>query len=233
MKKKFLSKFIHELLLTFLWAFSASAIGQNITVNGNVQDEKGEPIIGATIQLKGSSIGTITNIDRVPIKNSSIPGIIYGMTIGLNYKNIDFSAFLQGLGKYSTFSGVTQNVYEYTYKGTFYDYHLKAWTPERYANGEKITYPALSTHSNTNHVGNDFFIIDRSFTRLKNLQIGYTLSQNILRKIGLGYVRIYYSGDNLFTWTSYPLTHIDPEQNDPIGYPITKQHIINALNICV
>lgn len=186
----------------------------------------GKPRVGDFKYVDVTKDGVIDDRDRVPIKNSSIPGIIYGMTIGLNYKNIDFSAFLQGLGKYSTNVGAPQNVYEYINKGTFYDYHLKAWTPERYANGEKITYPALSTHSNTNHVGNDFFIMDRSFTRLKNLQIGYTLPQNMLRKIGLGSVRIYYSGDNLFTWTSYPLTHIDPEQNDPIGYPITKQHSI-------
>ncbi len=63
MKKKVLLKLRKGLIFTFLWILSLSAMAQNITVVGNVQDEKGEPIIGATIQLKGSSIGTVTDIE--------------------------------------------------------------------------------------------------------------------------------------------------------------------------
>lgn len=63
MKKKVLLKLRKGLIFTFLWILSLSAMAQNITVVGNVQDEKGEPIIGATIQLKGSSIGTVTDME--------------------------------------------------------------------------------------------------------------------------------------------------------------------------
>lgn len=45
----------------------------------------------------------------------------------------------------------------------FSDYHLQAWTPERFANGEEILYPALGSAPGTSQKPNDFFIMDRSF----------------------------------------------------------------------
>lgn len=187
----------------------------------------GNPRVGDFKYIDVTGDGMVDDKDMVPLKHSSIPGITYGLTVGLNYKEFDFSVFFQGVGKFSTPPGAPQGVYEYIYRGTFYDYHMDAWTPERYANEDKITYPALSTHSNTNHVANDFFVMDRSFTRLKNLVFGYTLPKNFLHKIGLEHIRIYYSGENIFTWTPYKMeAHLDPEQNDPIGYPITKMHSI-------
>ena len=69
--------------------------------------------------------------------------------------------------------------------------------------------------------------MDRSYTRLKNLVFGYSLPKSVMKKIGMQNIRIYYSGENVFTWTRYPLEkHLDPEQNDNIGYPITKMHSI-------
>lgn len=44
--------------MTPLWALS-----QNITVTGTVQDEAGDPLIGATVQQKGTNVGTATDID--------------------------------------------------------------------------------------------------------------------------------------------------------------------------
>ena len=187
----------------------------------------GNPRVGDFKYVDVTGDGVVDDRDIVPLKYTSIPGITYGVTLGLDYKEFDFSVFFQGVGRFSSAPGAPQGVYEYTYRGSFYDYHMNAWTPERYANGDNITYPALSTHSNTNHVANDFFVMNRSFTRLKNLVFGYTLPANFLNQIGLENIRVYYSGENIFTWTPYKLeAHLDPEQNDPIGYPITKMHSI-------
>lgn len=55
----------------------------------------------------------------------------------------EVNLLFQGVGKYSkTISGV--GAYESEYQDVFTDLHLKAWTPERWNNGEEITYPALS-----------------------------------------------------------------------------------------
>ena len=197
------------------------------SVNAHATYGFGNPRVGDFKYVDVTGDGVVDDRDIVPLKYTSIPGITYGVTLGLDYKEFDFSVFFQGVGRFSSAPGAPQGVYEYTYRGSFYDYHMNAWTPERYANGDNITYPALSTHSNTNHVANDFFVMNRSFTRLKNLVFGYTLPANFLNQIGLENIRVYYSGENIFTWTPYKLeAHLDPEQNDPIGYPITKMHSI-------
>ena len=49
--------------LLFLWVISVGAFAQNITVNGTVVDSQNEPVIGATILIKGTTSGTVTDID--------------------------------------------------------------------------------------------------------------------------------------------------------------------------
>jgi len=54
------------------------------------------------------------------------------------------------------------------------------------------------------------FLEDGAYTRLKNLQLGYTLPATLSRKIGSPTVRVYVAGQNLLTFTKYP--GLDPEQ---------------------
>lgn len=51
------------LLFTFLWTMSLGVFAQNITVKGTVVDEQRESVIGATVLIKGTSSGTVTDID--------------------------------------------------------------------------------------------------------------------------------------------------------------------------
>ena len=46
-----------------LWIFSLGVFAQNITVRGSVNDENGEALIGVTVQVQGTSIGTVTDFD--------------------------------------------------------------------------------------------------------------------------------------------------------------------------
>jgi TonB-linked SusC/RagA family outer membrane protein len=181
----------------------------------------GEPRVGDFKYVDLNGDGIISDKDQAPIGYSSIPGITYGLTISLDYKGFDFTTFFQGIGRYNT-NYANQGVYEYIVRGTYFDYHKKAWTSERYANGEEITHPALSTHSTTNHTANDFFIMNRSFIRLKNVVLGYTLPKNALLKIGVHNLRVYVSAQNYFTWDKLKMGHLDPENNSSIGYPVTK-----------
>jgi TonB-linked SusC/RagA family outer membrane protein len=181
----------------------------------------GEPRVGDFKYRDINGDGVVDDKDQTPIGYSSIPQITYGLAVNLQYKNFDFSVFFQGVGKYSG-NYSQQGVYEYIIQGTYFDYHKQAWTPERYAEGAEITYPALSTHSTTNHVANDFFIMNRSFMRLKNIEIAYTLPSDALSMIGLSSLRIYVGGQNLLTWDNLEMGHLDPENNDAIGYPVTK-----------
>ncbi|MGN1215585.1 MAG: TonB-dependent receptor, partial [Candidatus Cryptobacteroides sp.] len=180
------------------------------------------PRVGDFVYKDVNGDGQIDEKDYAPIGYStSVPGINYGISLGLNFKGFDFNVLFSGLGRYSKYySG--QGVAEYTKAGTFFDYHRNAWTEERAANGDFISYPALSTAKSSSTVQNDFFIMNRSFLRLKNIEIGYTLPKKALSKAGVKALRIYVAGQNLFVWDNLAITHIDPEQDGSFSYPITK-----------
>ena len=68
-----------------------------------------------------------------------------------------------------------------------------------------------------------------SFLRLKSLEIGYSLPENLIRKWGLNTVRIYFNGSNLLTWSKFKLW--DPEMGpNGLGYPIQRVYNI-GLNV--
>ena len=182
----------------------------------------GDPRVGDLKYQDVNGDNVIDDKDQSPIGFTNIPGVTYGFTFGLSFKNFDFMTFFQGVGKYST-NYSEQGVYEkIASTGTFFKYHRTAWTAERYAAGEEITYPALSTRTNTNHNANEFFIMDRSFIRLKNIELAYTLPANLLKSVGVSRLRVYVSAQNLYTWDKLRLGHLDPENNDALGYPVTK-----------
>lgn len=187
----------------------------------------GTPRVGDFKYVDVNKDGVIDEKDKVAIGYSAIPRINYGITLGVNYCAFDFTIFFQGVSKYSrdytlSSSGNGYGIYETIKQGTYYDYHCNAWTLERYVKGEKITYPALSTQANTNQESNDFFIMNCSYIRLRNLELGYTLPKNALKAIGISKLRITIGGQNLCLWDHLRIGNIDPEQTNPNGYPINK-----------
>lgn len=182
----------------------------------------GVPRLGYFKYIDQNGDGIVDERDQVPIHASSIPGITYGFGLTIDYRGFDASVFFQGVGRYASAWGAPQGVYENTVRGTYFGYHKTAWTADRYANGEEITYPALSTQNNTNHVPNDFFVVNRAYLRLRNIELAYTLPAAVLQSMGLRVMRVYVSGHNLFLWDKLPMNHLDPENVDPIGYPVTK-----------
>lgn len=189
----------------------------------------GRPRVGDFVYKDKNDDGIVDEQDLVPIGCGSVPRITWGASVNVQYKGFDAYVFFQGLGKYYS-NRSDQGVWETTVRGTFFPYHFKAWTEERWRNGDEITYPALSsTTGNTNHKANSFFIMNRSFVRLKNVEIGYTLPSNLLKSVGISQMRIFVSGQNIFTWSpKYRLTHLDPENDDTIGYPVTKMFNFGA-----
>lgn len=190
----------------------------------------GKPRVGDFVYKDVNGDNVIDEKDLSPIGYSTtIPGLNYGISLGVNFKGFDFNVLFSGLGRYSKYY-MGQGVVEYTKQGTFFDWTRNGWTEERYKNGDKITYPAVSTGQTVSHTTNDFFIQNRSFLRLKNIELGYTFPSRFLSKAGVKSLRIYASGQNLFVWDKLRITHLDPEQNNSYGYPITK-NVSLGLNI--
>ena len=147
------------------------------------------------------------------------PKYAYGLNIALQYKGFDFSAFLQGVygntivntQKYSTdFWSVSETG---SNKGARL---LDAWSPSN----PNSTIPALSfIDANNESRFSTYFLEKGSYTKLRNLQIGFTLPGVLLQKMRLSAFRIFVGGDNLWIITkSKSFTGIDPE-TPAYGYP--------------
>jgi len=182
----------------------------------------GTPRLGDFIYIDTNGDGVIDEKDLVPMGyNESVPEISFGFSGNVNYKLVDFSFQFTGISRSSQYhagGGVT----EFGYVGFYTEWHKHAWTEERYLNGEKIRYPALSTAAGSSIKRNDHFLFDRTFLRLKTIELGYNLPQKWIKPAGMSRVRAYISGYNLLTLHKYPVRTVDPEQNSSGTYPLTK-----------
>src|SRR5690606_25283433 len=126
---------------------------------------------------------------------------------GVSYKGFSISALFQGVANVSTYLSDI-GVYE-TYD--FRERMLHAWTPERYAAGEEILYPALSTGLSSSNNNNSFYLENTSFVRLKNAEVGYEFSTaNWMSFLKAQSFRVYVNGMNLFTWDKMRTKDYDP-----------------------
>jgi TonB-linked SusC/RagA family outer membrane protein len=154
-----------------------------------------------------NSDGEIDGDDRAHL-GSPIPKVTAGLNIGLNYKNWDLSIFFQGAYGQKIFSVLNRDI-EGFYRAfnvtkRYYDNH---WTGP----GTSNEHPRASWDASGNNTiaYSSRFLEDGSYTRLKNIQIGYAFPAPALNKYGLSAVRIYFSGTNLFSLSKY--SGLDPE----------------------
>ncbi|HBK30188.1 MAG TPA: SusC/RagA family TonB-linked outer membrane protein, partial [Porphyromonadaceae bacterium] len=170
----------------------------------------GTPRVGDFIYKDLNDDGIIDEKDKAPLGYTSLPQQEYSVVGGFTWKSWEFSFLLHGVKQSSQFlSGI--GAYENQGKGIFNDIHLNAWTPERYTAGEKISYPALSLSPSTNHIANDFFLMDRSYLRLRNVELAYTLPEELSDKIHSEKIRVAFNIQNLFTLDNMKSNYIDPE----------------------
>lgn len=189
-----------------------------------VYEVGGVPRLGDFKYIDMNKDGVVNDRDMVPIGYPTVPRIAYGFSGSLNYKNVDFTFLFNGVGQTSRYT-IAAGATEFALVGFYSGWHRNAWTAERYAKGEKILYPALGMSSGVSQIPNDVFIMDRSFLRLKLIELGYTLPKNILTPIPIESLRIYTSGNDLLTFHKMPINTVDPAQSGTLGflaYPLTK-----------
>ncbi|MDR0573292.1 MAG: SusC/RagA family TonB-linked outer membrane protein [Tannerella sp.] len=187
-----------------------------------------QPRLGDFMYQDISGDGLIDDKDYAPIGHAAIPRINYNFTFGLDYKNFEVNLLFQGTAKSSTWRIGN----EYVYPGIYTDFEQNAWTAERYAAGEKIGYPALSyaTASASNGVANDFFLVNNSYLRLRNLELAYTLPVSLSNLISAKSVRVAFNAQNLLTFDKMPSKYVDPETGSLTTFQPFRVYNI-ALNI--
>jgi TonB-linked SusC/RagA family outer membrane protein len=180
--------------------------------DSNLTYEIGNPRVGDLKYYDLNNDGIINDKDKAPLGVGSIPRYVYAFHANARYKCFDLSVLFQGVADFWQLHMATGRV-EYSFDGVFSEWHKNAWTAERYAAGEKITYPTLSAKKNSNHEANSFFLEDKSYLRLKNVEIGFTFPEKIAKAIAASNIRFYLSGQNLFTWHKLTTKEYGPEGN--------------------
>ncbi len=181
--------------------------------------------------------GIIDDLDVVPIakgttaanviNTQSIPQISYGLNIGLAWKGFDATILFQGARQFSV-QLVEQLAGPYSWGRNGLAQFYSAWHRSDNAdlNSAWIAgdYPPMRLSGvNPNNLTSPYNIKDASYLRLKSVELGYTVSANVLTKVGINKLRVFTNGFNLVTWTKLPM--MDPEHpQDLYGYmyPITR-----------
>ena len=135
------------------------------------------------------------------------PHFEYGVNLTAGWKNFDFTAFIQGVGQRSThMSGI--GLKPFSNGANLFRHQMDSWTPDNL----DAEYPVLVPEANSadNYVKSDKWVKDASYCRLKNVVLGYTLPQDITKKMGIGSLRVYVSGQNLLTFSKF-FDGYDPE----------------------
>ncbi|TJZ62272.1 TonB-dependent receptor [Sphingobacterium olei] len=197
-------------------------ISQYIADNGltGYAPNPGDPRV---VDVNGD--GQISNADMTMIGNPH-PDFVYGARLSASYKGFDFLVLFQGQTGNDIMMGFNRTDRPTANKPAFFS--TDAWT------GPGSTNTWFAPNTSNNYIYNsDLMIFSGSFARIRQLQFGYTLGDNVLNTIRFKNARVYVSLDDFFTFTKYP--GVDPEGGsnggnsigiDRGGYPIPRKAMV-------
>ena len=177
--------------------------------------------------------GVITDDDIVPLGYREVPGLQYGIGLSANWKNWGINLLFQGTGKCDFFvEGSGPHAFHDGKRGNILQVMVDGnrWIPKEISGTEatedpNADWPRLTyTNNNNNNRKSTFWLKERKYLRLRNLEITYDLPQMWTRKFLVSNMRIGFIGQNLFTWA--PFKWWDPEGTNESGssYPINRTY---------
>jgi hypothetical protein len=176
----------------------------------------------------------IDYMDMVPIGYNNLPEYAFNLKVAFSYKGFDFNALFNGTANGSFYLNSGYDYMFFKQSGTPWTWQADGrWTPEKVANGAPITYPRAQIDvQGSNFVQSDFWLRSTNYLKLKNIEIGYTIPAKLLSRAGIGSLRIYANGNNVFTFKNELKEQgFDPESADPNNayvYPFTRAFVFGA-----
>ena len=167
--------------------------------------------------------GIIDGDDQVRLEENNIPTFNFGARFSLEYKGFDFALLLQGATgaqvRFETESGDIGNFTKYS--------HDNRWSVDN----PSSVHPRLASRGDTYYTGgnfgnNTYFLFDKDYIRLKNVEIGYTFSGGLVDNAGIEGFRVFANAFNLVTFDQYDI--FDPESNNGNGVYYPQNRIINV-----
>jgi TonB-linked outer membrane protein, SusC/RagA family len=161
---------------------------------------------------------TVANSGDLKIIGNNTPRYLIGFTLNANWKGFDFRAFFQGVLKRDVFMD-SYYFWGASRSGLWWSAGLEEHkdyfrADENHTLGQNLdSYyprPLFGSFADKNQQYQTRYLLDASYVRLKNLQLGYTLPARITNKVSVSKMRVYIAGENLVTFTN--MTKLfDPE----------------------
>ena len=179
------------------------------TISAAEMQQKGYPVQNFTTVHPGdvkymdlTNDHKIDSNDRQAIGYSTTaPDLYYNFHLGAEYKGLGIDAMFQGVGKWTGFK-TTNGLYRSAVATNTLSQYLyeNSWSAER-GNTENAQFPRLSTTSNANNdVNSTLNMFDRSYLKLRYVEMYYYLPQTMLQKVDfISNVKVYVRGTDLFT----------------------------------
>ena len=167
--------------------------------------------------------GKVDVFDKSPIGGTKDPEIVYGFGLNMKYKNLDFGALFQGIGRSwnilgsSIIPGANRGV-----TGNMFTNANDRWTVDNPS--QNVFYPRLDDGINSNNnQSSTWWLRNMSFLRLKNIELGYSLPKNLWRNTTvISGIRLFVRGTNLLTFSKFDLWDPEVENTTGAAYPIMK-----------
>ncbi|SDN00735.1 TonB-dependent receptor [Kriegella aquimaris] len=172
--------------------------------------------------VPGITRGSQTLSDHGDLKviGNSTPRYSYGIQLNSQWRNFDFSLFLQGVGKRDFYPGNT----------FFYAHYSSQWSVPQKFNTDYWTqdninayFPRPRLNGSEIGIAQSRYLQNGSYLRGKLVSVGYNFPKAWLEKIFVERLRVYYSGQNLFEFTKVE-SIFDPESNRVNMYPLNRTH---------
>ncbi|MEO8766186.1 MAG: TonB-dependent receptor [Ginsengibacter sp.] len=192
------------------------------------QNGMGGPVGPGDIKYKDLNGDNVIDGKDRQFLGTYFPKTTYGLSISARYKGFDAVLFLQGAGNVNSFVSGRILGSLYDKDGDPTSIWLNRWTPTH----TDASFPRVWNSNSQNDPGatpSSFWVRNSSYLRLKNVQVGYTLSNGYLARKGIK-LRIFYTGKDLLTLTKF-YKWVDPES--PLGgpsysYPMVK---VNSIGV--
>lgn len=208
---------------------------EDFETDGSLKDGMPLPLFGSVqpgdIRYKDlDGDGFIDQTDVTTIGNPSYPKWGYSFGAQAAYKGVDLSIMFQGA------AGASVNLLNHAAQfvafvdnGNAYENALNAWAyyPEQGIDTRgTATYPKLTTQNNENNYRNSsFWMRDNNYLRLKNIEIGYNLTNYLIRTKGISTCRLFLNAVNPLTFSSLLNDYnMDPESG--YGYPALTSYSV-------
>ena len=202
----------------YLLVYQADGIYQNQTeIDNSAHFSNARP--GDVKFVDKSGDGIINEDDKILLHNSPTPKIMYGITMGLDWKGIALNVLFQGQAMAQTI----YRPYDLNQQSAYYE---GRWISNRLT--PNAVYPAaFDTGSNSYREVSTIWVKDNSFLRFKNVELSYSLNKDLLKSIGLDSFRLFIAGNNLFF--IYDNVKInDPESKSETGWFYPQQKLISS-----